>query len=829
MALTVGELTGTITLDPSGVTDGLNTAEGQMRRAGQQMGDDAQRAGQQAGQNLGDGVVRGADGRLRDLRGRFVAAVNQAGDGATTAARQAGDDAGQALGDGMGRQAEAGGGRAAKLAEAGMGMLKGAAAGIGLAAGAALMAGFTQSLEQGQIVGRLGAQLGATPAEAQRYGKIAGSLYANAVTEDFQTAADAISAVMRAGIAPPGATNAQLESIATKVADLASTFELDLGQTANAVGQMIKTGLAKDGVEAVDALTRGLQVMGPRADDIGDTFNEYSTIFRQMGISATDATGLLSQGMKAGARDTDVVADSLKEFVLIAQAGGKDVDAAFSKIGLSGKEMQAAFTKGGPEAKAALDKVFDGLRQIKDPAERSAIALALFGTKSEDTQKALMALDPSEATKSLGEFNGAADRMGDSLRDNAGARITQFQRTMQQGLVDFIGGPVLGSLSLAKTALGSMWDDAGKGGQEGANRVAAFLGILGTTIVSKIREFAPKAVAAIAELGQKMADYVMANPVAAFKIVAIGSALLIAFAALPAIIAAGISAAAVSLMVGFVGRMLSALNENLPRWWASFQGWISSKAGTVGSFFSSIGSAIGAWFSGLWSRYISGPVSRQWASLMTSVQGLGPRSVAALSALGRMLASAAASHWGRFKAATVQRVADAISYIRSIPGRARSALGNLGGVLAGAGRALIQGFINGIKGMIGSVRSAASSVVSAARDYFPFSPAKKGPFSGRGYTSYSGRALVSDFAKSIDANSGMVDRSMQDLMSTPTPTASMAMATSAAVGANSATTKSIPTVRLAAGDELGDWMIEKIRERVGIGGGDVQVVLSGRR
>ncbi|WP_037656509.1 phage tail tape measure protein, partial [Streptomyces achromogenes] len=98
--------------------------------------------------------------------------------------------------------------------------------------------------------------------------------------------------------------------------------------------------------------------------------NEYSTIFRQMGISATDATGLLSQGLQAGARDTDVVADSLKEFVLITQGGGKEVDAAFAKIGLSGKEMQKAFTKGGPEAKAALDKVFDGLRSVGSESDR---------------------------------------------------------------------------------------------------------------------------------------------------------------------------------------------------------------------------------------------------------------------------------------------------------------------------------------------------------------------------------------------------------------------------------------------------------------------------
>ncbi|WP_309145507.1 phage tail tape measure protein [Streptomyces malaysiensis] len=400
---------------------GVNQAGQAMNRLRGQMTADGDRTGQAAGQALGDGLIRASDGTLRDARSRFTTAGQQAGDGFgdgivrgadgrlrdargrfVTAGRQAGDGFGDGLTDGTRRGADDAEGEATGM----MGRLKLAAVGAGAAVGGALMAGIGQAMEQGQITGRLGAHLGATPAVAQRYGKIAGQLYADAVTEDFQGAADAISAVMRAGIAPPDATHAQIKSIATNVSDLATTFELDLGQTANAVGQMIKTGLAKNGTEAVDALTVGLQRMGPRADDIADTFNEYSTIFRQMGISATDATGLLSQGMKAGARDTDVVADALKEFVLITQGGGKDADAAFKKIGLSGKAMQAAFIKGGPEAKAALDKVFDGLRKIKDSADRNAVALTLFATKSEDTQKALMALDPSTATDALGKVGG---------------------------------------------------------------------------------------------------------------------------------------------------------------------------------------------------------------------------------------------------------------------------------------------------------------------------------------------------------------------------------------------------------------------------------------
>lgn len=68
---------------------------------------------------------------------------------------------------------------------------------------------------------------------------------------------------------------------------------------------------------------------------------------------------------------------------------------------------------------------------------------------------------------------------------------------------------------------------------------------------------------------------------------------------------------------------------------------------------------------------------------------------------------------GRAKDGVVSRFNSLVAVVRSIPGRIRSALGNLGGLLVAAGRALIQGLINGINAMLGRVRSAIASVKSA--------------------------------------------------------------------------------------------------------------------
>src|SRR5699024_10503556 len=95
-----------------------------------------------------------------------------------------------------------------------------------------------------------------------------------------------------------------------------------------------------------------------------------------------------------------------------------------------------------------------------------------------------------------------------------------------------------------------------------------------------------------------------------------------------------------------------------------------------------------------------------------------------------------------------------LNYVRGLPARIVQTLGNLGSRLRGSGRSLIQGFINGIKSMFGNVSNAARNIVNKVRDFFPFSPAKEGPFSGRGYTTYSGKALVGDFAGAMESQTG---------------------------------------------------------------------------
>lgn len=143
--------------------------------------------------------------------------------------------------------------------------------------------------------------------------------------------------------------------------------------------------------------------------------------------------------------------------------------------------------------------------------------------------------------------------------------------------------------------------------------------------------------------------------------------------------------------------------------------------------------------------------------------------VSFIKGVPRKIVSPVVNGFNRIKTRAIRAVAylntsihnkliDLVWKFKTLPTRVINTLGNLGNRLRNSGRAMIRGFINGIKSMFGAVGNAARSVVRKVRNFFPFSPAKEGPFSGRGYTTYSGKALVGDFAQSIVSKTSDVRR-----------------------------------------------------------------------
>lgn len=90
-----------------------------------------------------------------------------------------------------------------------------------------------------------------------------------------------------------------------------------------------------------------------------------------------------------------------------------------------------------------------------------------------------------------------------------------------------------------------------------------------------------------------------------------------------------------------------------------------------------------------------------------------------------------------------------VGFVKGIPGRIVSAVGNLGGLLVNAGRNVVQGLIDGIRNKFGDLGSVASQMAQTVRNFLPFSPAKEGPLSGSGNPFHSGQVIAGDVARGI--------------------------------------------------------------------------------
>lgn len=124
------------------------------------------------------------------------------------------------------------------------------------------------------------------------------------------------------------------------------------------------------------------------------------------------------------------------------------------------------------------------------------------------------------------------------------------------------------------------------------------------------------------------------------------------------------------------------------------------------------------------------------------------------------LVSSVQSGWSRAVAGTLSGVNSVAGAVRGLQSRVLGIVSGLATSFYNAGRNLASSFARGIRDMIGAVADAASDIASAARDYLPFSPAKKGPLSGRGYPLYSGREFGRSFIRGIESTSTALDHAL---------------------------------------------------------------------
>lgn len=327
------------------------------------------------------------------------------------------------------------------------------AAGVGAAgavAGGLFAKGVADNMNIEKANDQLAGQLGLTTKEAEMAGKASGAVYADNWGASIEEVNGAIKAVGTNITDIGDLTQDELKGMTEEALAYSSTMGKDVNLATEAVGAMLKNGLAKDATEAFDILTAGSQQGVDKAEDLLETFQEYSPQFKKLGIDGKDALALLSRGLKAGARDTDVIADGFKELSIRVIDGSTLTKQSFKDIGLNADKMAEQFGKGGESARKATQQVIDGLLGIEDPVKRNIAGTGLFGTQWEDTiQQILPSLANTEGA--IENVDGATKRMADTVGDNAAGKVETLKRKFEQWTQKMAGSE--SQAGLAATAM----------------------------------------------------------------------------------------------------------------------------------------------------------------------------------------------------------------------------------------------------------------------------------------------------------------------------------------------------------------------------------------
>lgn len=239
--------------------------------------------------------------------------------------------------------------------------------------------------------------------------------------------------------------------------------------------------------------------------------------------------------------------------------------------------------------------------------------------------------------------------------------------------------------------------------------IAGFISGFGASLASGLQTLGATVVAALPSIGQSIATALPTLIPALMS--AITSVITSLAAALP-----GIAVAIINQLPAIIGGLATGIVNGLPTLLNAFISVVTSIAANFPGIFMAVASTVPA---------IVGNIARPFAGLA-----------------GRIL-----------------------GFIRNIPGQIIGLFAGAGSWLVNSGAALMNGFKQGILNAVEGVKSAVSGALQKVRDFFPFSPAKVGPFSGSGYTSVSGEHLMRDFGESIGAQGSFVRGQVDDVLS----------------------------------------------------------------
>ena len=527
-------------------------------------------------------------------------------------------------------------------------------------------------------------------------------------------------------------------------ANYAEMAMVDMSDNANTFGtdmesiQWAHQGFAKQNYTMLDNLKLGYGGTKEEMQRLISDASKMTDVQKKLGVTV-DESSLSFDNIVAAIH---VMQESM-------QIGGTTAREAATTIEGSVNMMKAAWENwltGLGDSDADMAQLTDNLVESFETAAENVVprVAIILGTLLGSVPGIVAEVGPVAAQALQDTFMTAAQTFHDMLPQEAQSALDGAVETFQgSGLADAVGNALSGIAEFgAKAAdgisqLAESFDEtsAMEAAATVIDTVAGFIGHLADQAGEYLMPVLEAAGEALSAFFQAVADaQVWLEPLATF----LGDVLV---AALEVVVAAFTFAVdAVTLLVNAVTEFVNFL-MGVP---ASVQSFVDQVGaffgqlpGLIGGFLAGVIASIGAWVAGIVAQAVQ--AGSQFLSSVGSFFGQLPGQVGGfLSSVIGTVGGWVSSMGGKAAEAASTFGSNLISGLMGIVGQAQS-----------AGQAIIQGVIDGITGMIGAAGSAIEGVLSTIASYLPHSPAKRGPFSGRGWTPYSGRAIVHGLAEGI--------------------------------------------------------------------------------
>lgn len=599
-----------------------------------------------------------------------------------------------------------------------------------VAAGKAVF-GVASDYEQANA--RIAAAFGVSGEEAERFSGIGKRIYEGGWGQSLDEVNDAL---IQCKSTLRDVSDEDLQTVTTNALMLSDTFGADVNESIRGTNALME-GFGLSATEASDLLTAGMQRGLNYTDELGDNLSEYSVRWGEAGMSASEYFSLLEAGTSNGAYNLDKVGDYLNEF-LTALSDGR-MEESIGSFSEGTQEVFENFKNGSATAEDMLQAVLGDLTQMPNEYDKAALASTLWSSLGEDNAMGMIE-SLAGVQDSFGDVAGAAQQAQEAASDSFAVKSQEAMRELQ-GSIEPLGEPLL---NIATNVAGvvksfSEWfAGIGEGGQTAVLAIATIAAAIGPVLstVGTVVDAVPKIGAAFQVVGKA------------------GTAALGLIAAHPVIAAIAAIIAAVVLLWNNCEEFRDAVTAVWDAVCAAFQ-VAGGVAESIGAFFSGLGATLAGVWDGIcnvvqvavmllaeilnlaietllipwnfvWENF-GGVITAAWdlicGAVGTYIQYVSDVISAALEVIQGVwdtvwgaVSSTASSIWDAISSAIGAAINAISSTISAVLSAIQAVWDSIWGAVSTTASNVWNGISSTISGIVNGIRDTISSVFNAARD-----------------------------------------------------------------------------------------------------------------